>query len=395
MGKGIRRIILVICLMAFACTARAAECSHNYVTVEEPGTCTTPGVRYSECTLCGNTRDFENTEALGHAFGQWVTETEATCTREGLSARTCTRCDYREEQAIPSVDHSYETSSVSPDCDNRGYTLHTCSVCGDSFETDYIDALGHSYQTEVVEPTCTKDGYTLRSCGNCGDSEKLDHVEAVGHRYDEGVVTKEPTTTAMGRMTYTCMACGDSYTETIPRYVNPFEDVKEKDYFFTPVLWAVNNGITNGTDETHFSPNMKCTRAQVVTFLWRAMGEPEPAAQECPFVDVPENSYYEQAVLWASQSGITTGVDESHFAPNRVCTRAEVVTLLWRSRGKPMVEGTDRFSDVKQGAYYHDAVAWAVEKGITNGVDGGKFGPDQTCTRAQIVTFLYRDYQNS
>ena len=172
---------------------------------------------------------------------------------------------------------------------------------------------------------------------------------------------------------------------------NPFTDVKEKDYFYEPVLWAVENGITTGTSKTAFSPDKDCTRAQVVTFLWRAAGAPEPVENTNPFTDVPANQYYYKAVLWAVENGITTGTSKTTFGPDKSCTRAQVVTFLCRAAGNPTPEMKDNpFTDVPVGQYYYHAVLWAVEKGITNGTSKTAFSPDKPCTRGQIVTFIYR-----
>lgn len=180
------------------------------------------------------------------------------------------------------------------------------------------------------------------------------------------------------------------YTPETPVSMN-FTDVPESAYFYEPVLWAVENGITSGTSATKFSPYEGCTRGQVVTFLWRAAGCPEPESSYNPFSDVPSNAYYHDAVLWAAEEGITTGTSRTRFEPNATVTRAQTVTFLWRWAGSPEPGSAGSFRDVSRSAYYADAVAWAVEYGITNGTAPGLFSPAQTCTRAQIVTFLYRD----
>ena len=177
---------------------------------------------------------------------------------------------------------------------------------------------------------------------------------------------------------------------------NPFVDVPEGIYFHDPVLWALEKGITKGVDATHFGPDMDCTRAQVVTFLWRAAGSPEPASLENPFADVKESDFFFKSVLWALEKGITKGVDATHFGPGAACTRAYVVTFLYRAMGKPEITSTDSvFRDVADpGVYYYTPVLWAVENGITKGVSANTFGVDQICSRAQIVTFLYRAYSD-
>ena len=171
---------------------------------------------------------------------------------------------------------------------------------------------------------------------------------------------------------------------------NPFTDVPEGSFYHDPVLWAVRKDITNGTTSTTFDPSGECMRGHVVTFLWRAMGSPEPTITDNPFVDVPANEYYYKAVLWAYEKGITTGVDDDHFDPTGKCNRAQVVTFLWRAMGKPAPTTGGTFSDVVPTEFYAEAVAWAVEKGITNGMDDGTFGVMTTCNRAHAVTFLYR-----
>ena len=171
---------------------------------------------------------------------------------------------------------------------------------------------------------------------------------------------------------------------------NPFADVAEDSFYYDAVLWAVGNGITTGADETHFLPDAICQRASVVTFLWRAAGSPKPETTVNPFVDVNEGEYYYDAVLWALENGITTGIDATHFAPFGNCSRAQVVTFLWRANGSPVAGGTAPFADVAEGQWYTDAVLWAVENGITNGMSATVFGVENTCNRAQIVTFLYR-----
>lgn len=350
------RLFLPIFLLLLAVPVRAEECAHDFVEMRQEPVCETPGISWLECTICGHSRDYTTIPGPGHEFGEWYVLTEPTCTAEGIQARDCVNCGIREESAIPH--------------------------------------LGHAYIVEVMPPTCTARGYTSHYCPGCGDRFRTDYTQALGHRYDEGVVTKEPTLTAMGRITYTCTGCGDTYQEMIPKLTNPFEDIDDQAYYFSPVIWAVNAGITSGIDETHFGPGLPCTRSQVVTFLWRAAGKPEPTLTENPFADVPAGCFYEKAVLWAYETGITTGTDAAHFSPSAPCIRAQVVTFLHRFRGCPAPAADSAFPDVRPGAYYCDAVLWAAQRGITVGMDGGNFRPELTCSRAQIVTFLYRDEKN-
>ena len=188
--------------------------------------------------------------------------------------------------------------------------------------------------------------------------------------------------------------------KTPPAPTNPFSDVTNTAYYYDAVLWAVNHDpqITNGTSGTTFSPDKTCTRGQVATFLWRAKGCPEPETTVNPFTDVSSNQYYYKAVIWAFENKITTGTGATTFSPDKGCTRAQVVTFLWRTEGEPAPNSTvNPFSDVKAGAYYYNAVLWAVnhEPQITNGTSATTFSPDKTCTRGQIVTFLYRDLGNT
>ncbi len=169
---------------------------------------------------------------------------------------------------------------------------------------------------------------------------------------------------------------------------NPFTDVNDGDYFKDAVLWAVENGVTSGTGKTTFSPDGVCTRAQAVTFLWRANGSPMVTGSS-PFVDVKSDDYYQQAVQWAVQQGITKGTSETTFSPEEYCSRAHIVTFLHRATGSPTASGA-LFSDVSAADYFADAVRWAVSKGITQGTTATTFSPNADCTRAQIVTFIYR-----
>ena len=169
-----------------------------------------------------------------------------------------------------------------------------------------------------------------------------------------------------------------------------FQDVADDMYYTDPVDWAVYNDITKGVSNVDFAPDATCTRAQVVTFLWRAAGRPEPTSRSNPFRDVKSDAYYYNAVLWAVEKGITNGVSATAFGPDQSCTRGQVVTFLWRFRGAPKMSANNPFGDVRYGEYYYDAVLWAVSQNVTNGVSATAFGPNQTCTRAQIVTFLYR-----
>ncbi len=180
-----------------------------------------------------------------------------------------------------------------------------------------------------------------------------------------------------------------------PYHPEGFKDVKPDTWYADAVNWAVAENITSGTSETTFSPNDPCTRAQAVTFLWRTADAPELDSDSRMdyydrYYDVSTRDYYYDAVIWASNNGITKGTSDRHFSPDRFCTRAQIVTFLWRAAGSPKASGANSFADVKANSYYYDAVLWAAKNNITAGVSDTAFAPGQTCTRAQIVTFLYR-----
>ena len=179
-------------------------------------------------------------------------------------------------------------------------------------------------------------------------------------------------------------------TSPTPDTPDPFTDVPADAYYAKPVGWAVANGITNGNGDGTFAPESDCTRAQIVTFLWRAYGEQKPSSTVNPFTDVKKGAYYYDAVLWAAEKGITNGNGDGTFGVEGNCNRAQAVTFLWRAAGKPAAGSGNSFGDVDNSAYYADAVKWAVANSITNG-SGNGFSPDGVCTRAQIVTFLYRN----
>ena len=233
----------------------------------------------------------------------------------------------------------------------------------------------HAYTDVVTAPTCTEAGCTTHTC-DCGDAYR--DTEALGHDYKDGV----------------CVRCGAGDPDDAPPVAAlfRFDDVKDdQQFYFAPVYWAVEKKITTGTSEKLFSPDAGCTRAQVVTFLWRAADEPEPETAN-PFQDVQENDYYYKAVLWAVGQGITTGTSADRFSPDAACTRAQIVTFLYRAEGEPERSGKENpFKDVSGDEYFADAVLWAVEKGITKGTSADRFSPEKTCTRGEIVTFLHRD----
>ena len=288
--------------------------------------------------------------------------------------------------------HSYANRITAPTCTAAGYTTHICS-CGNSYKDTYVDALGHNY----VSGVCTR-------CNAKDPNYQAPHT----HSYTAAVTA--PTCTAAGYTTHIC-SCGDSYKDSYvdalghsyvggvctrcgakdPNYkpAVSFIDVPSDAFYANAVKWAVENEITTGVGNNRFDPNGQCTRGQVVTFLWRAAGKPTVSAN-VSFSDVQPGAFYYEAVKWAVANGITTGIGGNRFAPNDTCTRGQVVTFLHRVENSPGVSSVSSFADVPSTAFYYNAVNWAVANGITKGTGNGRFSPNDTCTRAQVVTFLYR-----
>lgn len=268
----------------------------------------------------------------------------------------------------------------------------------------YADCVTHDTELKNVKPaTCEEKGYSGDEvCKVCGKTIKAgEEVAALGHDWGEWTVTKAPTATEKGEETRVCKRDA-SHTEK--RDVDPsapsesFVDVNTGDFFYDAVVWAVNAKpvVTTGIDTLHFNPYDSCTRAQMVTFLWRAAGEPDVAAGTVnPFTDVPANEYFYKAVLWAVQEKITTGTSATTFSPYEQVTRAQTVTFLWRYAKSPVVVASNPFTDVPANEYYTNAVLWAVQEKITNGKTATTFEPNTVCTRGEIVTFLYRDLGQS
>ena len=261
--------------------------------------------------------------------------------------------------------------------------------------------LNHSHDytcTYTVQPTCTAGGEAVYTCYVCGDSYRS-AVDALGHAWDGGVVTTPPTTTSAGVKTYTCTRCGAKKTESIP-VLSPSHECPGAAFTDMPAYgtiehtaidWAVVTGVTTGTSATTFSPAKTVTRGQVVTFLWRACGCPEPRTTKNPFTDVKTTSYCYKAVLWANENNITNGTTSTTFSPNKTCSRGHILTFLYRQQGSPAVGSvTVPYTDVKAGAYYEAAMKWAYANGIDKGVSDTRFAPSADCTRVSTVVFLYR-----
>ena len=396
---------------------RQKECSHDWVLIETTeATCIEAGTNLYSCSLCGETKS-EAIDAFGHNLIRHDAQTP-TCTAPGWDAYdTCSRCSYTTFTELLALGHDYKNEIAAPSCTEQGYTKHTCKRCGDSYTDTDVAALGHAWDNGKVtkEPTQTQTGVKTFTCERCGET-RTESIPELTHIHNYVSTVTAPTCTNQGFTLHTCSGCGDSYKDSYiaalghnyqddvcircgardPDYPGEkpfrFDDVQdESQYYYDAVYWAVDNEITTGTSPTTFSPSRGCTRAQVVTFLWRAAGKPEPTMTENPFADVIEGQYYYKAVLWAVEKGITTGTSPITFRPDLTCTRGQIVTFLWRYHCCPAPKTTaNPFVDVRSNVYYYTAILWAVENGITNGVSAEMFNPESTCTRAQIVTFLYR-----
>ena len=243
--------------------------------------------------------------------------------------------------------------------------------------------------TVTVNPKSASKGSTVTITVKPDSGYQLDDLTVIDKNGNELKLTDKGN----GKYTFTMPASKVEVNATFVKEVeiSPFSDVSTSAYYYEAVKWAQEKGITGGIGNGLFGPNQPCTRAQIVTFLWRAAGSPEPKAMSS-FADVSTDAYYAKAVAWAVENGITTGTGDGKFSPDATCTRAQSVTFLFRAIGK-LVDSKAEFSDVLTDSYYANAVAWAVENGVTNGIGDGLFGPDNSCTRAQIVTFLFRAYQ--
>ena len=244
--------------------------------------------------------------------------------------------------------------------------------------------------TVTVNPKSASKGSTVTITAKPDSGYQLDDLTVTDKNGKELKLTDKGN----GKYTFTMPASKVEVNATFVKEVetSPFSDVSTSAYYYEAVKWAQEKGITGGIGNGLFGPNQPCTRAQIVTFLWRAAGSPEPKSMSS-FSDVSADSYYAKAVAWAVENGITTGTGDGKFSPDATCTREQAVAFLYRASGSPAVSGGSAFSDVAANAYYADAVAWAEKNGVTGGIGGGLFGSGNTCTRAQIVTFLYRAYQ--
>lgn len=328
-------------------------------------------------------------------------EVDVTCDN-GITATKNT--DGTWTASLPNSTETYTFTASYAGDDNHNAATATCRVSVDRYSSGGGSSGGSTTRYTVsvedtdsgsirVSPTRAERGDTVTITVDPDTGYELDTLivtDANGNRIDVERQSDTRYTFEMPRSRVTVEATFSEIVEPEPE-PEPvtFVDVPTDAYYYDAVAWAVENGVTNGTSATTFGPNVTCTRAQMVTFLWRAAGSPEPESSVNPFTDVPASAYYYDAVLWAVEQGITNGTSATTFGPDVTVTRGQTVTFLWRYDGSPAVSGSG-FDDVVSDAYYADAVAWAAGEGVTSGTSATTFSPSNDCTRGQIVTFLYR-----
>lgn len=384
---------------------------HTPVTDEAVApTCTETGLTEgSHCGICGEILiEQEVVEATGHSYVSEIVE--PTCSANGYTHYVCEHCgdEYYENITAP-VAHSYVDTVVAPTCAAKGYTLHECKDCGHTYVDAYTDTLAHSYTEVVTEPTCDTMGYTTHTCTACGNSYIDAFVDATGHNY-ESQITKEPTCTETGEMTFTC-DCGTSYTLELPKTEHALTEVVTEagcetygyttmqcehcDYHYIIAIEQPTGhiGVLTGEKdaacgEDGYTGDLVCEHCGTVL----EEGEILPAT--CPsegFVDIQKNAWYHEAVDFVVEAGLMNGMSSTTFDPEGEVTRAQLATMLYRLADAPEIDGLNNpFTDVPNGAWYTDAVIWAAENGIVNGMTETTFAPDEAVTREQLVTMLYR-----
>ena len=308
---------------------------------------------------------------------------------------SCTTCG-----TLQYADHTWTESGTSSD-ESYDYTHYICTDCGAARTEATVKSdsgpVSISYAITVKD---TKNGDVIvnRKRASAGTTVTITVKPDSGYVLDELTVTNAKDKTIKlidkgnGKYTFTMPSSKVTVEASFSKIKveNPFVDVKPGSYYEDAVIWAVGAGITTGTPTTTFDPDATCDRAQAVTLLWRAVGSPAPKSTTMPFTDVPVDSYYYDAVLWAVENGITNGTSATTFSPGASCSRAQIITFLWRVRKSPATAAANPFADVAVGTYYTNAVLWAVEEEVTKGTTSTTFSPDADCTRAQIVTFIYR-----
>ena len=417
--------------------------------LKSAATCTEKAVYYKSCTVCGLSSEGTAEEAtffagniLGHDWGAWTSNGNGThtrvCSRDASHTETdnctggtasCTmkavcevcKAEYGEkdpehhaegcelEWVVTETEHEQKyslcgkvtiakekhtfgdwTITQRPTLNRDGEKERICQICQYK-ETKTIPATGSNYSYYTIKATAGAGG-SISPTGNVSVREGRDQTFTITPDKGYAVSNVKIDGKSIGTVkSYTFENVRRNHTiEVSFARANEFIDVPAGSYFYEAVMWAVENGVTTGISASRFDPDGICTRAQAVTFLWRAAGSPAPETSTMPFTDVPVGSYYYDAVLWAVENGITKGTSDTTFSPNATCSRAQIVTFLWRSQKPPAAGSRNPFADVKSTAYYADAVLWAVREDITKGTTSTTFSPDADCTRAQIVTFLWR-----
>lgn len=400
-----------------------AATDHTWVkTQTNPPTCTEQGTAFYKCSVCGATRT-EKIAALGHDLSRCDLKPAATCTQPGRAVGTCARCGVQIDEVIPAKghDYSYAETSVAPTCTEPGHYKGTCPTCGKDYD-DVVPALGHDWGEWVtsIEPTVSTVGYRYHVCNRdgCGYREGEDIPKLHTHTWDAGVVTQKPTAAEPGVRTYTCTVCGQTRTEAIPATGVPetcnggpacpgyaFRDMP------APSIWShagldycIDRGYIAGTSATTVTPDGECTRAMIVSILYRVQGEPakvngyELKKLAPPFDDVERGRWYTDAIWWAKLTGVVSGMSPSTFAPDDPITRAQLAVILYNYTKQFAPESLTEtgsltgFPDAGSvPSWARTAMAWAVGNGLISGV--GENGvsylrPEGCATRAQVATIL-------
>ena len=397
---------------------------HTWVkTQTNPPTCTEHGTTFYKCSACGATRT-EKIDALGHDLSRCDLVPDATCTQPGRAVGTCARCGVKIDEVIPAKGHDYSyksASSTEPTCTEPGRYKGTCPVCGKDYN-DTIPALGHDWGEWVVtqEPTYTTTGYRYHLCARCNTREGENIPKLHTHTWDAGVVTQKPTATEPGVKTFTCTICGETKTEPIPATGVPdvcpggptcpgyaFRDMPvPTDWAHEGLDYCIYHGYIAGTSASTVSPNGVCTRAQLVSILYRVQGEPttvkgyELSKLRAPFNDVPRGQWYTDAIWWAKLTGVVSGTSATTFDPEGEITREQLAVILYNytkqfAPGSLTATGSlAGFPDAASvSSWARTEMAWAVGNGLISGTGSGSVAyltPQGSATRAQVAAILMR-----
>ena len=397
---------------------------HTWVKTQTlPPTCTAQGTAFYKCSACGATRT-EKIAALGHDLSRCDLVPDATCTQPGRAVGTCARCGVKIDEVIPAKGHDYSyksASSTEPTCTESGRYKGTCPVCGKDYN-DTIPALGHDWGEWVttIEPTYTTVGYRYHLCARCNTREGEDIPKLHTHTWDAGVVTQKPTATEPGVKTFTCTICGETKTEPIPATGVPdvcpggptcpgyaFRDMPvPTDWAHEGLDYCIYHGYIAGTSASTVSPNGVCTRAQLVSILYRVQGEPttvkgyELSKLRAPFDDVPRGQWYTDAIWWAKLMGVVSGTSATTFDPEGEITREQLAVILYNytkqfAPGSLTATGSlAGFPDAASvSSWARTEMAWAVGNGLISGTGSGSVAyltPQGSATRAQVAAILMR-----